>query len=374
MNCARIRNSLATTDRGRSRTRMQGFTLVELMVAVTIGLIILVAVAQIFTTSRATYQVEEGLARVQENGRIAMEFLARDLRMAGYAGCFNVNKTMDTTFGYTAVSRLQTTTFATDFATAPPLEPLHIRGHNYTSPGTWTPALPGIFGAVTPIDGTDVLAIRRGDTQSFPLETAMGTTGANVDLGANLGTALAVGNVVMVTDCQGFDIFQITNIDANQALAHGGPGPNLDGNLSRNYTANAEVMKLLTRVYFIGRRAGLATNPPSLFMLDMNEALTLELVENVENMQILYGEDVDGDQSADIYRTADAIVPWSRVVSVRVALLLRTPTETGTDVDTNVYDMFGDTGSATDDFDPANDRRQRRIFNSTIQLRNQRTS
>ncbi len=361
------------TDRGRSSEGMQGFTLVELMVAMTIGLIVLAAVAQIFTTSRATYQVEEGLARVQENGRIAMEFVARDLRMAGYAGCFNVNKTMDTASGYLGVTRLASTSFATDFATAPPLEPLHIRGHD-ASGGAWNPVLPGIFGVVTPITGTDVLVIRRGDTQSFRLEAAMGGTAADVDLGADLGTALAVGNVVMVADCQGFDLFQVTGIDTNQALAHAA-GPNLaPGDLSRPYSANAEVMKLLTRVYFIGHRNGNVNNPPSLFMLDMNDGLTLELVDNVENMQVLYGEDMDGDQSADIYRTADAIVPWSRVVSVRISLLLRTPTETGTDVDTKVYDMFGDTGSATDDFDPADDRRQRRIFNSTIQLRNQRTS
>ncbi|MFQ5936255.1 MAG: PilW family protein, partial [Acidiferrobacterales bacterium] len=101
-----------------SRKAMSGFTLVELMVAVTIGLIILAALSQLFVSSRATYQVEEGLSRVQESGRIAMEFLTRDLRMAGYAGCLNVNKTMDTQFNYQAVTNLAGgAAFETDFAT-----------------------------------------------------------------------------------------------------------------------------------------------------------------------------------------------------------------------------------------------------------------
>ena len=71
----------------RSGSSIAGLTLVELMVAITIGLIILAAVARLFVTSRSTYTLEEGLARVQESGRFAMEFLSQDIRMAGYAGC-----------------------------------------------------------------------------------------------------------------------------------------------------------------------------------------------------------------------------------------------------------------------------------------------
>ena len=82
MAMAPIRSLKASTPRG-----MKGFTLVELMVAMLIGTIILAAVAQVFATSKGTHQTEEGLARVQENGRFALEFLAQDIRMAGYAGC-----------------------------------------------------------------------------------------------------------------------------------------------------------------------------------------------------------------------------------------------------------------------------------------------
>ena len=65
----------------------RGFSLVELMVAMLIGLIILAAVVQIFVGSNATYRLDEGLARVQEGARFSMDFLAKDIRMAGYMGC-----------------------------------------------------------------------------------------------------------------------------------------------------------------------------------------------------------------------------------------------------------------------------------------------
>ena len=63
---------------------------------------------------------------------------------------------------------------------------------------------------------------------------------------------------------------------------------------------------------------------------------------------------------------------WSRVVALRIGLLARTPQESGQDVDTRSYDLLAD-ASSTDDFDPTDDKRQRRIFSSTIQVRNLRT-
>src|SRR5690606_26366701 len=42
---------------------------------------------QVFGASRAAYQMSEGMARVQENARFAMDFIQRDLRMAGHFGC-----------------------------------------------------------------------------------------------------------------------------------------------------------------------------------------------------------------------------------------------------------------------------------------------
>jgi prepilin-type N-terminal cleavage/methylation domain-containing protein len=61
-----------------------GFTLVELMVAMSIFLLILVGIFQVFDPSRNAYLVCERMLDVQQNARVAMDRMARQLRMTGY--------------------------------------------------------------------------------------------------------------------------------------------------------------------------------------------------------------------------------------------------------------------------------------------------
>ena len=74
-------NSLST------RAAMKGFSLVEIMVALGISLFILAGIGYVYTNSKQTYRVQDQLSRLQENGRLAFEYLTRDIRMAGYWGC-----------------------------------------------------------------------------------------------------------------------------------------------------------------------------------------------------------------------------------------------------------------------------------------------
>lgn len=66
------------------KQRQQGFTLIEIMVALVLGLILLAGIIQLFLGSKQTYRFHDALSRVQENGRFALEKMTRDLRMAGY--------------------------------------------------------------------------------------------------------------------------------------------------------------------------------------------------------------------------------------------------------------------------------------------------
>lgn len=65
------------------RCGQNGLSLIELMIALVLGLLIMAGMIQLFSASKVTYNMTEGLARVQENARFSFEFLARDLRMAG---------------------------------------------------------------------------------------------------------------------------------------------------------------------------------------------------------------------------------------------------------------------------------------------------
>lgn len=62
----------------------RGLSLVELMVAMTIGFFLLAGVVSLLGASKQSYRASEAMSRVQENGRYAIEFLSRDIRLAGY--------------------------------------------------------------------------------------------------------------------------------------------------------------------------------------------------------------------------------------------------------------------------------------------------
>lgn len=70
-----------------------GFSLMELMIAITLGLVVLLAVGSIYVGSQQTYRVQEDNARIQEAGRYALEVLGRSIRQAGANAEMNFNKT-----------------------------------------------------------------------------------------------------------------------------------------------------------------------------------------------------------------------------------------------------------------------------------------
>ncbi len=355
---------------------IRGFTLVEILVATSIGLIILAAVSQVFVTSRSTFMLEEGLARLQENGRFSMEFIGQDVRMSGNLGCLQKYSVLAGTIAETVDNRLNfNTDYGWDFSSGQ-----HLAGHTNTGGGTalgnWTPPLPGAINGLTYFtdgdvsENTDVLVIRRAMAESFKLTTAVPADGT-----PNIGTPNGLKNddIVLITDCNFGDIFQITssgdpNFDGDLPHGVGGAPGNATANLSRRYGINSEVSRVVTRIYYVG--PGTDNVTPTLYRKDINSGtanpVPQPLVDNVETMRVLFGEDTDApsDNQANIYRQANDVLNWTDVVSVRIALLVRTAEESGSDFDTKTYSLAGIP------FGPINDRRQRRVFTSTIQIRN----
>ena len=71
--------------RETSRSSEQsGLTLVELLVAMAIGLILLTGIFQVFLGSNSIYRTQDSLSRLQENGRFAIELLTQKVHLAGY--------------------------------------------------------------------------------------------------------------------------------------------------------------------------------------------------------------------------------------------------------------------------------------------------
>lgn len=339
-------------------TRKQhGFTLVELMVAMTLGLFLLGGVITILTASHQTYRVNDALARMQENARYAFQVLSRDIRMAGYFGCAGNSASIVNTLN-----------------PGPPDPPgflwnlgQALDGFEATSATAWTPPLPTPDGTIpSPLGGRDILVIRGvdgGDTKVT--HHPGGNPPGSADLKVTVGSGLENDDIVLVTDCQAAAIFQITNVNTSSGMDNivhntGSPTANTPGNytkaLGKEFTGG-ELIKISTRSYFIR----LAESWPALYR-KIGTKDAEELVRGVENMQIEYGEDLDGDWTADVYRTADIVANWNNVVSVRISLLMQT-------IENNIasgpqpYTFNGATTTPTD-------RRLRQAFTTVVALRN----
>lgn len=312
-----------------------GLTLVEVMVASTVSLLLLAGVLQIFAGNKQVYRLQEASSRLQENVRYAAEAIAADIRAADFFGCAErvhvINNLNPAGAGYT----------------------------DYPAAG---------------IQGTDGSG---GAPDSITLNSAHGAAlavqppyGPHTSASLKVATPndLAPGDIVVVSDCTGGDIFQITSgnpshsgtlvHNTGSAVSPGNYNPNActGGNahcLSRVYKGDARIYRVQSVAYSIGTGTG---GQPALFRNDQ------ELVEGVEDMQVLYGEDTDEDGAANYYVPADQVVSMDTVVSLRVSLLVRSLDDNIT-LEPQTYTFNGATVTA-------GDRRMRRTVTLTVSLRN----
>lgn len=334
--------------------RQSGLSLVELLVAVAISLVLLGGIYQIFFSSTTTYSVNTNLSRLQENARYALSFLERDVRQSGYRGCLNDPSTFTNLLN-------NPTDFAFNFG-------LPLEGFDAViSTNKWDR---GVSTLVTePRKHSDILALRNQleGTLSYLRSDMSSSTAAVPIVPGTLDKPFksAGGDLVMLSDCQGATIFQVSSFAHAQGdvfhLKDAGTPGNSSDDLGRLYRRNAEIGRVATVLFYVRDSD---EKVPCLYRKigsDNAEAL----VEGVESMHILYGVDDDNDQAADRYLPASATLPWQRVVSLRIGLLLRSLTQDPKSaIDSRIYDVNGQA------LGPYNDRHFRQVFLTTIGLRN----
>lgn len=299
----------------------RGLSLIELMVAMLISLLLLGGVLQVFISSKDTYRTNTALSRVQEAGRFATEFIAFDIRQAGYKGeCLTE-----------PLNHL-------DLAS----ETADIRNAYSTSPAIqgWDNTKPVIFlSSESTRADTDAFIIKyAGDGQEFE---AGGTNNRTAQsLTVDTSTSAYAGQIILLANSTGCDIFQNSNNQSASAFQKAGgnvdPG-NINQNWSQSYGGKMTAHVLRSHTYYIRENAG---RLPSLVRKVLSPARAdEELVEGIIDMQVTYGLDDDGDRLADRYvkagtnnLNANGVGAWEKVVSARISLLSISP-------ETNVLDQ-----------------------------------
>lgn len=313
------------------------------MVAMVLSLVLLGGVVQIYASNRASYRVHEAVTQAQENGRFATEILSRDIRMADYWGCaYNIGLVTN------------------NLDRGNPADPVPAGYVDFAAGG-----INGTEGGAN----SDSLVLRGGYDAGLDVQAPYGPQ-ASSNLQVAAGNGLQEDDIVLVSDCTSADIFQIVNANPSTSgtLVHntgtGTPGnynasnPGCPGGgnahcLSKVYGEDATVFKVQEISYTI---ANGASGQPALFRNGQ------ELVDGIEQMQILYGEDTDDSGFANRYVAANQVSDMENVVSIRFALVSRSYSDNVTSAP-QTYNVLGTAVTATDN-------RLRQVYTATVGVRN----
>ena len=289
-------------NKQHSLPRQAGFSLIELMISIPLGLLVIAAVLSIFTAGMEGTHLQNSFSRVQENGRLATELIARDIRGADYWGCIDdiseITNNLDTTHSDYDVSILPTAGNGID-------------GVNNMQSQT-------IYSITVKVN-TDTLILRGASSiPGVKMTTSMPTTAAVVKI--NTGVSIEKGDIILISDCKKADLFSNTqtntknsgNIGHNSGNLSGGID-NANSSLSDIYEKSSQILIPYTKQYFIGvNRSG----SHSLYRAD--DGIANELVRGINNMQIIYGEDTNANGSVNIFTPTPTNM--DQVLSIRVRL------------------------------------------------------
>lgn len=385
-------------------TRQKGVSLIELMIAMAIGVVLLLGLVQVFAAARTAYQLSEGLARVQENGRFAVDYLQRDIRMAGHMGCVNDQaRFRGPTIGLKSllvspVTNLATGNFRARFDVA-----VQAYEANGTAPGAtldlsaptagWTPALPAAFAALNILPGSDVIMLRYFSPDGVPVTGLAPGATATISFDSSRAGVLRTGGVAnpglfAIADCLNATVFEAdaaSNLDGGTVVVGNTSGLNASNFATERYLpGQAMLYRAESVVYYISRNTA---GNPSLFRARFTATPGAnawatdveELVEGIENMQLLYGQDRQTNPALapsgyiDNFGTANNLTlvgtpeeTWRRVGMVKIGLLATSPDRSAVAqaLAANALQADGVTYTAPED------GRFRTVYESSIALRN----
>jgi type IV pilus assembly protein PilW len=347
----------------------RGFTLVELMVALTIGMFLMIGLISLIVSTTSSRTELDKSTRQIENGRYALQLLSQDIQLAGFTG------ELSTTWyaQQTPVACISTTSTAADLQYSPS-----------ATPGSSTIPMPLYALSAVPtgcnttitnwLSGTAMLVVSRVDTATTPIASA---TSAEYYLQVS-----ACGN-----DALPF------------ALSTGASTAPFNLMLKDCSTSNLALLrKVIHRVYYISScnvctPTTKADTTPTLKVAEFVGGVmqVTPLVEGIENLQFDYGIDMDGNGSPDCYvsdpgNTAanpaqidPSVCPqpstaydwtngtanWSNVMTVRVHVLARSTETSPSWTDPRTYDM----GLAASAITPA-DHYKRHAYSTIVRLYN----
>lgn len=316
----------------RPQNQQCGLSLVEIMIAMLISLFLLGGVIQIYSSTRTTYQTNEGLARLQENARFIFDRISADISAAGYTGCNDSNDR--DAGGFRVFNRLTNGAADNRYNFTDPVTGVNNNGDSQNGANT-----------------SDTLFIRRsigGSAIDLAAPFTQPSQALTLDITNQNFAALNQWDILALSDCGKTAIFMITTQPTAAGVVQFAPAPtvapgthvnaglsniatnlggvnvtDLMGDFDMEDGSAATVYRISTTRYDI-RNAAAGSTSASGFSLFLNG---VEYVEDITDMQVLYGIDTAGTADPERYVVAgDAALTaagMNAVTSMKVTLTLQ---------------------------------------------------
>ena len=369
--------------------RHSGYSMLELLVAMTIGILVLSSAVSMQVSNRDGFKSTTAQLHMKTNAKLATEFIGRSLRGVGAVGCrtgegFLGGDGENADTSAYIVSLNDTTLPYADF------NPGHeVLGYQASGAG-WVPTPDASLNLTNIQAGSDALTLRGTIGEAYVLAPRTGGDAAYfLDIPSGTDVRIAENNFAVAATCAAAEVFHVTSSDAliDAGTVGRAFSADADGNSSGTFVEGksidtdvfGELMRMATVTYYIGQ------NPAGIPTLYRNiDGVSSPLIEGVERMKLDYGveDDENGIRNvAAMYLPASQIqatcsdpmsVPvakgclWPDVVSVRVSLIMRSKEAVFGKNIAKTYTLPG-----TDELDlDADDQYARSIYSTTFTLRN----
>lgn len=299
--------------------RAEGFTLVELMIAMLLGLVVIGGVVSVFIAGQRSYTTNKAIGDVQDSTRIAFELMARDIRDAGLIGCNNNGRVANVLVNPTAQ-------WYTDWNNA-----VHGYGPAQVDPAVAFGTSAGDRSSAANSDSLQILGA--GD---LGLTVNQRVNAANFKINETTSD-LHDNDIIVVCDPDHSAILQVTNYQStNKTVVHNsGNGSGSIGNCSKGlgfptvctsngnayeYGPNSQIALLKAHDWYIGVNS---VNGTSLYQVSIsNDGTTIttpkqEMVRGVTAMTMQYHM-----KNGTSFVPATSVTDWSAVDAVRVTLTM----------------------------------------------------
>ena len=328
------------------RHTQRGVNLIEIMVAMVIGLFLVLGATTLYVSTRKTSDVDDSIARLQETARYAMSVIESDVRMANYWGMMKDGANFDNKDANTNVAA----------------------GANAGALGASTSSN---YCGATYATNTEAYTETSNNNYGIPNCTARYAASTSAD-------TLTIRRAATATSTASATQLQVCSTHKGSSVIKS----------STATCQNGEIHNLVTNGYYIDQQSDQSSTVPSLRRKTLGDGPSftdVEIIPGVEDMQIELGWD-DGDGQADAagavrYGSPGTLPAGGRIVAVRVWLLIRAEQSDSTFTDTRTYSYADRTGTAVNNLNGSatgadgkqyapNDNFRRLLVSRTFFIRN----